>query len=135
MAAAGAIGLTGLGATIGAGAMMGATVGGVGNLIQGRGLFDNIGQNLLVGGAGAGISSLVGGALGGKTLETLTAEAAQPGLDAATKNFASNAAESAVTIPSQEVMEAGSKSITDRFGTFENPILTTAAPLPPPVGS
>jgi len=68
MAAAGAIGLTGLGATIGAGAMMGATVGGVGNLIQGRGLFDNLGQNLLVGGAGAGIMSGIGSLAGGSTI-------------------------------------------------------------------
>lgn len=68
MAAAGAIGLTGLGATIGAGAMMGATVGGVGNLIQGRGLFDNLGQNLLVGGAGAGIMGGLGSLAGGSTI-------------------------------------------------------------------
>ena len=131
MAAAGAIGLTGLGATIGAGAMMGAAVGGVGNLIQGRGLFDNLGQNLLVGGAGAGLMSGIGSAMGGKTLETLTAEAAQPGLDAANQAFAENA----VAMPSQEVMDAGSKSITDRFGTFENPILTPAEPLTPTVNS
>jgi hypothetical protein len=68
MAAAGAIGLTGLGATIGAGAMMGAAVGGVGNLIQGRGLFDNLGQNLLVGGAGAGIMGGLGSLAGGSTI-------------------------------------------------------------------
>ena len=68
MAAAGAIGLTGLGATIGAGAMMGATVGGVGNLIQGKGLFENIGQNLLVGGAGAGIMGGLGSLAGGSTI-------------------------------------------------------------------
>lgn len=74
--AAGTIGLTGLGATIGAGAMMGATIGGVGNLIRGKGLFDNLGQNLLVGGAGAGLMSGIGSAMGGKTVEALTAEAA-----------------------------------------------------------
>ena len=60
----------------------------------------------------------LGSAMGGKTLETLTAEAAQPGLDAATKNFAENA----VTMQSQEAIDAGSKGITDRLGTsFENP--------------
>lgn len=94
MAAAGAIGLTGLGATIGAGAMMGATVGGVGNLIQGRGLFDNIGQNLLVGGAGAGIMSGLGSALGGKTIAELSGPAVQAEL-AAGSQAATNAASEA----------------------------------------
>ena len=65
MAAAGYIGLTGLGATLGAGAMMGATMGGVSNLVQGRGVFDNIGQNMLMGGAGAGIIGGLGSAMGG----------------------------------------------------------------------
>jgi len=64
MAAATAIGLEGMAATIGAGAMMGATVGGVSNLVQGRGVFDNIGQNMLMGGAGAGIMSGIGSAVG-----------------------------------------------------------------------
>lgn len=127
----GTTGAIGIGTTMLGGAMMGATTGAIGNVIKGNNVFDNFGQNLLIGGAGAGIVSGLGSAMGGKTLETLTAEAAQPGLDAATKNFAENA----VTMPSQEAIDAGSKSITDRFGTFENPILTPAEPLPLPVNS
>ena len=111
MAAAGAIGLTGLGATIGAGAMMGATMGGVSNLVQGRGVFDNIGQNLLVGGAGAGIVSGLGSALGGQTVAELSGPAAQAELAAAGQtagNAGLKASEAAMTAANTNTLATNS---------------------------
>ena len=62
--AATAMGLTGIGATIGAGVMMGgATTIGM-NLIRGNDPFDNIGQGLLLGGISGGIFGGAGAAAG-----------------------------------------------------------------------
>ena len=64
ISAATAIGLTGIGATIGAGVMMGgATTIGM-NLIRGNDPFDNIGQGLLLGGISGGIFGGAGAAAG-----------------------------------------------------------------------
>ena len=72
------MGASGIGATLLAGGMMGAATGAVSNLVRGKGLFDNLGQNLLVGGATAGIASGIGSALGGETQATIDAAKAVP---------------------------------------------------------
>ena len=80
---AAAMGLTGVGAAMMTGAVYGGltTVGS--NLIRGKDAFDNIGQGLLLGGAGAGIASGLGSAMGGKTIAELSGPAAQAELAAA----------------------------------------------------
>jgi hypothetical protein len=56
VAAATAIGFTGAGATIAAGAMMGATTTFAGNVIGGRDPFDNIGRGIVMGGITGGLT-------------------------------------------------------------------------------
>jgi len=55
-AAAVSIGFTGVGATIAAGAMMGATTTIAGNVIGGRSVFDNIGKGIITGGITGGLA-------------------------------------------------------------------------------
>ena len=55
-AAAVSIGFTGVGATIAAGAMMGATTTIAGNVIGGRSAFDNIGKGIVMGGITGGLA-------------------------------------------------------------------------------
>jgi len=55
-AAAVSIGFTGVGATIAAGAMMGATTTIAGNVIGGRSAFDNIGKGIITGGITGGLA-------------------------------------------------------------------------------
>jgi hypothetical protein len=64
MGAAATIGLEGAAASIGAGMMMGATISGGMNLIQGRPLFQGIGQGALLGGIGGGLFGAAGSAEG-----------------------------------------------------------------------
>lgn len=72
------MGASGIGATLLAGGMMGAATGAVGNLVRGKGLFDNFGQNVLMGGATAGIASGIGSALGGETQAAIDAAKGVP---------------------------------------------------------
>lgn len=76
ISAATAMGLTGIGATIGAGVMMGgATTIGM-NLIRGNDPFDNIGQGLLLGGISGGIFGGAGAAAGNAANATAATELA-----------------------------------------------------------
>ena len=63
VAAATAIGLEGMAATIGAGAMMGGAMKVGTNVLSGKGAFDNIGQGILMGGITGGIAPEVAQAL------------------------------------------------------------------------
>ena len=45
------LGASGIGATMLAGGVMGGALGGVSNLIQGKDVFSNLGQNMLMGAA------------------------------------------------------------------------------------
>lgn len=60
----------GIGAAMLAGGMMGGTMGAVGNIIQGKDAFSNLGQNMLVGAGTAGLVSGVGSLAGGATEAT-----------------------------------------------------------------
>ena len=55
-AAAVSMGFTGMGATLAAGAMMGATTTVAGNVIGGRDPFDNLGRGIVLGGVTAGLT-------------------------------------------------------------------------------
>jgi uncharacterized Ntn-hydrolase superfamily protein len=56
IAAATTIGFSGVGATIAAGAMMGATTTVAGNVLGGRDAFDNIGRGIITGGITGGVA-------------------------------------------------------------------------------
>jgi hypothetical protein len=109
----GTTGAVGIGTTMLAGGMMGAATGAVGNLIGGRGIFDNLGQNMLMGGATAGIASGIGSALGGQTQAAIDAAKAVP---ETTGNLASDMAlKSANTI-----QQSGIDSMVDKATTAFN---------------
>ena len=81
MAAAVWMGAEGLGAAMLAGGMMGGTMGAVGNLIQGKDAFSNLGQNMLMGAGTAGLVSGVGslaGGVGTTTTSTIAGDMATP---------------------------------------------------------
>ena len=109
----GTTGAVGIGTTMLAGGMMGAATGAASNLIRGRGIFDNLGQNMLMGGATAGIASGIGSALGGQTQAAIDAAKEVP---ATTGNIASDMAlKSANTI-----QQSGIGSMVDKATTAFN---------------